>query len=319
MNLEYLLKKAFERRAGLFKLEDTDCFRIVNGKADGLPGLAIDRFGQFLLVQSYDGRLLEKSEENIGLNKTYHNALVTALPNMPVEVKGIFLRSREKTPAPRESFLIGGVRPAADFTVRQNGMRLAPGLTEGRNQGIFLDMREIRNELAVFYKSAPPEKMLNLFCYTGIFSVHALVNGTAHAVNVDLSRSALERAEENYALNSLAVDKRDFIQADALEYARRLKKKGDEFQLIVIDPPTFSRNKKRSFSVRKNYRAAHELLGSLAPRGYVFSAVNTLGISREEYMSFHPCGWKLVFYGNESWDFLTPGSPYLKAGLWEVK
>ena len=322
MGYESLIKRAVGRRSALFELKDTDCFRVVNGEADGLPGFTLDRFGEFLLAQAYDKALLERRDGNVTLGKSYIEALSQAM--MPFPVKGILFKNREKlpekayAPAKRKSFLICGEYPPSDFAVTQNGVRILADLIEGQDTGVFLDMREIRNELSAFYKTVNG-KMLNLFCYTGMFSIHAIKNGAAGALNIDLSANAIERAMKNYELNGIAFKKTDFIRGDAVEWIAGFAKKGAEFGIVVIDPPTFSRNKKKLFSVRENYGAALSSLAQIAPRGYVFSSVNALNISRKEFMAFHPRGWELVFYRNESSDFSTPGAHYLKAGLWKVR
>ena len=321
MDYESLIKKAVERRSALFELKDTDCFRIVNAEADGLPGFTLDRFGEFLLAQAYDENLLERRGEDVTLGKYYIKALSKAI--MPVPVKGILFKNREKLPektydsARRKSLLIYGEYPPVDFNVMQNGVRILADLIEGQGTGVFLDMREIRNELAAFYKTING-RMLNLFCYTGMFSIHAIKNGLAGALNVDLSANILERAMKNYTLNGIAFEKTDFIHGDSIEWTARLAKKGAEFDIAVIDPPTFSRNKKKLFSVKKDYSAALSLLAQIVPHGYIFSSVNALNISQKEFMAFHPYNWELVFYRNESSDFSTPGSHYLKAGFWKV-
>ena len=322
MDYESFIKRAVERRRALFEVSDTDCFRLVNGEADGLPGFTLDRFGDFLLAQVYDEALLERRDENITLNKSYIKALSSI--KIPVSVKGILVKNREKLPennhgsAKRKSFLIYGEYPPPDFAVMQNGVRLFVDLIEGQDTGIFLDMREIRNELAGFYKTIKG-RMLNLFCYTGMFSIHAIKNGLAGALNVDLSASALERAKKNYELNDIVFKNTDFIRGDAAEWPARLAKKGFEFGIVVIDPPTFSRNKKKNFSVKENYGALLSSLAQVAPSGYVFSSVNALGISKKEFLAFHPRSRRLVFYRNESSDFSASGVHYLKAALWKVE
>ena len=109
--------------------------------------------------------------------------------------------------------------------------------------------------------------MLNLFSYTALFSVHAVRRGITGAVNVDLSRAVLERAKVNYGLNGLRIDERDFIYGDSLEWIRRFRKKGRTFSFVIFDPPTFSRNRQRSFSSRRDYAASPVNAGRPRARG----------------------------------------------------
>jgi 23S rRNA G2069 N7-methylase RlmK/C1962 C5-methylase RlmI len=135
---------------------------------------------------------------------------------------------------------------------------------------------------------------------------------------VDLSRSVLRRARTNYELNGLAADDRDFVYGDALNWLDRFHKKGRTFDMVIFDPPTFSRNRNRTFSVRKDYGQALEKIDRVAGR-YVFTSVNTFSVNLDEYVSWHPDRWEPVFLGHESSDFRPGERPYLKAGLWRKK
>ena len=158
--------------------------------------------------------------------------------------------------------------------------------------------------------------MLNLFCYTALFSVHALKNGIEHSVNIDLSKSVIKRAKNNYRLNDLNVSKTDFIYGDALYWVKRLKKTGRTFQFTVLDPPTFSRHRKRTFSVKKNYKDILSTVNDITGNGFAFTSVNSFKISKEEYLLYHPKSWELITFKSESSDFISNGDTYLKAGLW---
>jgi 23S rRNA (cytosine1962-C5)-methyltransferase len=278
MNIESLIMEGVEKRLQLFDSPETDCFRLINGAGDGLDGITVDRFGSYILVQVFDPSLIEEKDDTPVLKRRYRDALNAAAGRFPCEVKGLLLKNREKLKGGRDfvserrSGLIDGNYPPDDFTVIQNGVTVKVDLVEGQSTGIFLDMREIRDLLAEFYRQNECSSMLNLFCYTALFSVHALKNGLRHAVNVDLARAVLSRARENYALNGFPADDRDFIYGDALEWIRRLKKRKETYSVIVIDPPTFARNRKKNFSVREDYAAAISALEYLAPGGYVLSA-----------------------------------------------
>jgi 23S rRNA (cytosine1962-C5)-methyltransferase len=216
-----------------------------------------------------------------------------------------------------KSIVIEGSGPPEGYSVRQNGILAAVDLMWGQSTGIFLDMREVRERLVRYYSSV--DIMLNLFSYTALFSVHAVNHGVMGAVNVDLSKGVLERAKANYRLNGLRVDERDFIYGDSLDWIRRFRKKGKTFTIAVFDPPTFSRNRKRTFSSKKNYRDSLSMLSDIVDGGYALTSVNSYSISREEYLSYHPAGWRLEFFANESSDFAHSGNPYLKAGFWKIK
>ena len=160
--------------------------------------------------------------------------------------------------------------------------------------------------------------MLNLFSYTAIFSVHGMKNGVNSSINIDLSKAVLNRAKINYHLNDLKVDERDFIYGDVLDWIKRLSKKREFFDFIVFDPPTFARNKRGNFSVKKNYLDSLESIKSLAMDRFIVTSVNSYSVTEDEYRSFHPAQWKLLMLENESSDFVCKDNPYLKVGLWKI-
>ncbi|OHD66149.1 MAG: hypothetical protein A2176_07860 [Spirochaetes bacterium RBG_13_51_14] len=315
MNLTPFFTKAFEKRRDLFDDPGTTCFRLFNGAGDGVAGLTLDWYAGYILVQYFSPRLKDKADDVM-------RGIEAASALLPAQPKGVLLKNRLKSAdtseisAAMKSSIIRGSKPPEGYTVTQNGVLAAVDLVRGQSTGIFLDMREVRDRLAGYYGANGA--VLNLFCYTALFSVHAIKQGTRSAVNVDLSRAVLQRARINYALNRLRVDDRDFITGDSLDWIRRFRKNGMIFSLVIFDPPTFSRNRYRTFSSRKNYRESLALIADLAVRGHVLTSVNSYSISEDEYRNFHPAGWKLEFFSNESSDFTHTGKPYLKTGLWKV-
>ena len=217
-----------------------------------------------------------------------------------------------------ESRVLEGVYDPEDAVVVQNGVKARVDLVNGQNTGIFLDMRDIRDRLLSFYKSESITRMLNLFSYTAVFSVHALKNGAGNSINIDLSKNVLNRAKINYRLNDLRVDERDFVYGDAIDWIKRLNKRRELFDFIVFDPPTFARNKKGSFSVKKNYLNSLESIKPLVKDRFILTSVNSYSVTEEEYRSFHPVQWKLLMLENESSDFIYKDKPYLKVGLWKT-
>ena len=315
MSLASLIPRAFEKRRPLFGLPGTNCFRLCNGAGDGVNGLTVDLYGEYLLLQYFSPGLQRRTDE-------IRRALDLAGETLPLRPEGILLkdRSRQSNGAVSDaarSVIIDGTGPPAGYAVLQNGVRAAVDLVRGQSTGVFLDMREVRDELAAYYR--PEDLMLNLFSYTALFSVHAVSRGITGAVNVDLSRAVLEKAKTNYALNGLRYDARDFIYGDSIDWMRRFKKKGKRFSFIIFDPPTFSRNRRRTFSTRKDYRDSLSLLEDIAIDGLALTSVNSSSVTAEQYRSFHPKGWEIQFYMNESSDFPHAGEPYLKAGLWRIK
>jgi 23S rRNA (cytosine1962-C5)-methyltransferase len=313
-SISHLLNSAFERRSLLFKNPDTDCFRIFHSAGDGVDGLTIDFYSGYILLQFF----------NLPAKEMIKKILPDLIKTIPVPLKGILCKnrmapSRDEIPDEQwKSTILEGEYPSDGIIVIQNGVKARADLVNGQNTGIFLDMREIRDKLSSFYKAESVSRMLNLFSYTALFSVHALKNGVGTAVNIDLSRGVLNRAKANYQLNDLKVDERDFIYGDAVEWTKLLNKKKVFFDYAVFDPPTFARNKKKNFSVKKDYSDSLQRVELLIHKGFILSSVNSYTVSEQEYRSFHPSGWELLMFGNESSDFVYSGNPYLKVGLWKI-
>lgn len=311
---DYLIKNAIDKRSHFFEDSCTDCFRIFNSSGDGIDGLTADYYAGYILLQFFN------SSAEILIDK-FRTAMIQCLPP---QIKAVLSKNRIASVKTGnsdflcESIILEGDYPAEGIIVKQNGIKAAVDLIHGQNTGIFLDMREIREKLGEFYKTATIDKMLNLFSYTALFSIHALTHGVAGAVNVDLSKNVLNRARINYRLNGLNTDDRDFIYGDALSWTKQLVKKNVSFDYIVFDPPTFARNKKRNFSVRKDYSDSLHKIELLVNHGFIFTSVNSYSVSENEYRSYHPACWELVMFANESSDFIYRNYPYLKAGLWKI-
>ena len=98
---------------------------------------------------------------------------------------------------------------------------------------------------------------------------------------------------------------------------KAFEKTGKDFSFVVFDPPTFSRNKRSTFSVKNNYSNSLQLIDNIVRDGYIFTSANSPGVSKKEYISYHPGNWELIIFGNESKDFKFADVPYLKAGIWK--
>jgi 23S rRNA (cytosine1962-C5)-methyltransferase len=315
MDYSSLIPKAFGKRAILFREPPTDCFRLFNSDGDGIPGLCIDRYGEYILASVFSKELWA---DRIKVLREVEDAA----RQLPAGIRGLLVKDRRKhsvddgAPGKFESELFAGSPPSRELVVVQDGIKAGVDLVSGQNTGLFLDMREIRVALKEYYRET--DTVLNLFSYTGVFSVHALKYGAGRAVNVDLSKAALQRAMRNYELNGLGWGKGGFLQGDAFDLMRFFCRKGRRFSLVIYDPPTFSRNKTGNFSIKRDYRETLALIGQLAAGGLALTCVNTQSISMKEYRSYHPPEWENIFLKHESSDFPFTRRPYLKAGLWRI-
>ena len=260
-DLKNKLAIALEKRAPLFDV--TDALRIVNGAADGFPGLTIDKFGDRYQMQFFGPELLTSKTEIV--------EALAALFNPICVVTKERLSSSGKSLENAPMDVVVGSREDAVGTVREGNANFHVDLLDTINPGLFLDMRHVRLEVEDRFRAmsgASPAhladlanlensaqtglRFLNLFSYTCSFSVHARLGGAAVATNADISGKILDKGRENYALNGLDLRAGEFFRGNAIEYVHWAQKKGLRFDGIVLDPPSFARFKGFNFNVREH-------------------------------------------------------------------
>ncbi len=273
LNLENLLNKAFEKRAPLF--EKTEAFRIVNGAADGFPGLTIDKFGDRYQIQFFGDELLREK-----------NAVVAAIAEkfspVCVVVKERLSRSGKSLENPPMEVAVGHPADSVGI-VREGPAMFHIDLLDTVNPGLFLDMRHIRLEMG---GRAADRRMLNLFSYTCAFSVHGRLGGADISTNADISAKILDKGRENYALNNLEPKQGEFFRGNAVEYVHWAQKKGLEFDAIVLDPPSFARFKGKNFNVREHLMPlVADCATLLNPKGLFMVSSNYSGFNLSKFSS----------------------------------
>ena len=243
-DLKNKLAIAFDKRASLFEV--TDALRIVNGAADGFPGLTIDKFGDRYQMQFFGPELLTSKTEIV--------EALAALFNPVCVVSKERLSSSGKSLENAPMDVVIGTREDAVGTVREGNANFHVDLLDTINPGLFLDMRHVRLEVEERFRAMSGESLrfLNLFSYTCSFSVHARLGGAAVATNADISGKILDKGRENYALNGLDLRPGEFFRGNAIEYVHWAQKKGLRFDGIVLDPPSFARFKGFNFNVREH-------------------------------------------------------------------
>lgn len=216
---------------------DTTAFRWVNGEGDGLPGLVVDYYAGYAVV-TCDTPVLEAELPKIG------HALWRSAP-----LQGVVYRKRNAEQQDRISVLTGDA-PPRKVTITEHGIAFLADLYEGQKTGLFLDHRDNRHE---FGRWAKGKRVLNLFSYTGGFSLHAAKAGAAEVVSVDAAPGAAVDAEENFRLNGLDPKPHQFVVADVFEYLNQAQNRGEKFDLIVCDPPSFGRGVKHLDKAKAAY------------------------------------------------------------------
>jgi 23S rRNA (cytosine1962-C5)-methyltransferase len=219
----------------------TTC-RLVHGAADGLPGLFVDRYADVAVIHTDSPLILESllPEVRAPVGALCETAYVKAHP------RGV---AHLSDAARHELAPTGPVwgPPREEVTVTEHDVRYLVRPTAGLSVGLFLDMREVRGWLLAACRGG---SVLNLFAYTCSLGVCASLGGASRVVNIDVSRPYLEWGKANYLLNGLPVDGRDFIYGDAFDWLNRLARRSQAFDVVIVDPPTFSST---PFSVTRDY------------------------------------------------------------------
>ena len=204
----------------------TDSYRVVNGEGDLLPGLVVDRYGEFLVCQFYTA----------GIDRL-KGVVVDALMNL-FKPRGIYDKSeggvRDEEELPPSVGVLAGEEPPELIRIEENGLRFLVDIRNGQKTGFFLDQRDNR---ALLSSLARDRAVLNCFAYTGGFAAYALKAGAKRVVSVESSKPALELARQIFELNGLSIGERDLVRADVFSF---LKNCAEEFDIIIVDPPSLA-------------------------------------------------------------------------------
>ena len=241
----------------LTKQEETTVYRLVHGEGDGLPGLIIDYYNGTAVIQAHHiGIHLQVQAITEALRAVYGSHL-----------KGVYDKSGETLPkaeaVPSNEWLWG---KAETNLVKEYGAVYKIDWEKGQKTGFFIDQRENRNLVASYSKG---KKVLNTFCYSGGFSVLALQEGATEVHSVDISQKPIDLTEENVGLNAGFQGKHQSIVADVVKYIREI---GDDFDIIILDPPAFAKSlKARHNAVQAYKRLNAEALRKIKPGGILFT------------------------------------------------
>ncbi len=275
--LSQRLLEAQRNRAGIDS--STTAFRVVNGAGDNLEGLTIDAFEDVLVASLY-----------VDLSQAQENALLEVIAQT-LEPRSIYLKRRPRearVAATTERDFLAPDAPAwgeqvDSLVALENGVRylIQPG--GDLSVGLFLDMRDTRHWLR-FNNSN--RTVLNCFAYTCGFGVTATLAGSDRAVNLDLSKRVLEWGADNYRQNKLIPKQFDFISGDVFDWVTRLKRRGDTFGTLILDPPSFATSKFARFSAVSNYDELIEnVIPLLEPDGLLLACCNHHKLERRFFMA----------------------------------
>jgi 23S rRNA (cytosine1962-C5)-methyltransferase len=262
------LTKVFRHTSRQAKRQDISCYRFYDRDLPEFP-LIIDKYEDKVYLSEYRSKhhLTEDQYELWLKNSLRVIASVTA-----TEDENIYLKQRRRKAGRLDQYEKTGEQ-GAFFTVHEAGLQFKVNLSDYLDTGLFLDHRITRGMVKA---EAMNRKLLNLFCYTGSFSVYAAAGGATEVVSVDLSKTYLTWAEENFMLNGLQdTGKYSFVHADVLQYLDGLAPDG--FDIIVLDPPTFSNSKRMKdfFDIQQDHATLiNQCLRVMKPDGILYFSTN---------------------------------------------
>lgn len=257
------LYQAFEKRLGLYNNPKTNAFRVFNGEGDGIGGFTIDFYAGYYLITWY----------NRGIY-IYRDTIIEAL-KATAEYDGIYEKNRisfSPGETPFEEGLVAGSPAQFPLVVSENGVKLAAHFEDGAMVGFFTDQREVRKAIRNQY--AKGKTVLNTFSYTGAFSVFAALGGAKKTTSVDLANRSHEKTLENFKLNGIDPAKHEIIVDDVFLFFKYAYKKGQLYDVVILDPPSFAKSKTGTFSAEKDYASLVQDAIQLTENGGLLIASN---------------------------------------------
>ncbi len=252
------ISEAWALRRGTLDLRSTDAFRLLHGEGDRLPGVVVDHYAGFLVLKLDTPAWLPHLPD-----------LVSALEQL-VRPRGIFFKGisgEREAAAPRT---LAGDEPPGHILVREHGMRLQVDVRRGQKTGLFLDQRENR---ALVRQVGRGRRVLNLFSYTGGFSLAAALGGATRVTSVDLAKGAVEGARQNFIANELDPAAHGFVAADAFDHLAACAAAREQFELVIVDPPSFAPRKQALRAAEAAYtRLNAAAIRQVVPGGLVACA-----------------------------------------------
>ena len=267
---ETLFRQAKEKRKAYFQDDLTTAFRLFNQEGDGFGGLTVDLYGDYAVFSWYNSYVYQ-------IRKVISEAFRQVFP----EVLGTYEKIRFKG-LDYESAHVYGQEAPDFFTILENGVLYQVFMNDGLMTGIFLDQHEVRGSLVDGL--AMGKSLLNMFSYTAAFSVAAAMGGANQTTSVDLAKRSRELSQAHFQANGISTDDHRFIVMDVFEYFKYAKRKDLTYDVIVLDPPSFARNKKQTFSVAKDYhKLISQSLEILNPGGIIIASTNAANVSRQKF------------------------------------
>ncbi|HIF9140992.1 Ribosomal RNA large subunit methyltransferase I [Photobacterium damselae subsp. damselae] len=242
-------------------------YRLIAAESDGLPGITIDKYQDYLVCQLLSAGAEAQKEALV-------EALQICYPLCNVyERSDVAVRKKEGL-AQRTGVLVGN-EPPKFVTIEENGVKINVDIKGGHKTGFYLDQRDSR-EAAVKYVNG--KRVLNCFCYTGGFGLYALKGGASQVVNVDVSQPALDTAKMNAEMNGYPLENAEFLNADVFKLLREYRDRGEQFDVIIMDPPKFAESKSQLVGACRGYKDINMLAMQITKPGGMLLTYSCSGL-----------------------------------------
>jgi len=272
-----MLTRAYQLREayGLATSARTTCYRLVHGEGDGLPGLIIDYYDGVCVLQAHSvGMFRAKAAIAAALQELYGDRL-----------KAVYDKSSGTAPFKAGLELIDGYLykapgfEADELAVLENGNKFLVNWCEGQKTGFFLDQRENRFRVGSLARG---RRVLNLFCYTGGFSIYALAGGAVHVDSVDSSKRAMDMVDRNVTLNGFTAGQHTSYCTDAIEFVKNVPE--GAYDLMIVDPPAFAKHRGALKNALRAYQRLNAAaISKVAPGGFVFTFSCSQVVDKEAF------------------------------------
>ncbi|MEI8033583.1 MAG: class I SAM-dependent rRNA methyltransferase [Chlorobiaceae bacterium] len=317
---DFFMKRFFEAltlRDKIYSPEETNAYRLVHGESDGLPGLIVDRFNDGIVLQAFSAgmdRHIPLISEVLA-EMLHPQAIVVRNESLLRELEGLTLHKS----------IILGERSGTLQTIHDAGISYEVDLLEGQKTGFFLDQRENRR---IIGRLAEGAAVLDVFTNDGGFALNALKGGAKSAILVDASQEALQRAERNARLNNF--EEYSLVAADAFDMLEQMIEAKESFDLVILDPPSFTKSRKNLPGALKGYKRLNKLgLQLVKNGGFLATASCSHHVSEEDFLqSVHQaallagCQLRLIHKNSQPFDhpvlLSMPETSYLKFACFYV-
>ncbi|MEC1177570.1 class I SAM-dependent rRNA methyltransferase [Metasolibacillus meyeri] len=269
------IREAVTQRENFFEADDTTAFRIFNGEGDGIGGLTIDFFNGFYMVSWYSEGIYKFRED-----------VYAALAEV-VNARGVYEKKRFNVNGQyvEQDDYVSGEKGEFPIIIQENGMNYAVDLNDGAMTGIFLDQRNVRKALRDSYCEG--KTVLNTFSYTGAFSVAAALGGAMKTTSVDLAKRSLPKTIEQFSVNAIDYEAQDIKVMNVFDYFSYAARHQLTFDVVVLDPPSFARTKKMTFSTAKDYpKLLKDALAITAENGVIIASTNNASFNMKKFKTF---------------------------------